>query len=50
MQKSLYGSLGLMPILIFGMFIFWFFVLVGGQISYAVQMSNTAAARSPGTT
>ncbi len=37
MQKSLYGSLGLMPILIFGMFIFWFFVLVGGQISYAVQ-------------
>jgi membrane protein len=26
-----------MPILIFGMFIFWFFVLVGGQISYAVQ-------------
>jgi membrane protein len=37
LQKSLYGSLGLMPILIFGMFIFWFFILVGGQISYAVQ-------------
>jgi membrane protein len=37
MQQSLYGSLGLMPVLIFGMFIFWFFVLVGGQISYAVQ-------------
>jgi len=37
MQQSLYGSLGLMPILIFGMFIFWFFVLVGGQISYGVQ-------------
>jgi membrane protein len=37
MQKSLYGSLGLMPILIFGLFVFWFFVLVGGQISYAVQ-------------
>lgn len=37
LQKSLYGSLGLMPILIFGMFIFWLFVLVGGQISYAVQ-------------
>jgi membrane protein len=37
MQETLYGSLGLMPILIFGMFIFWFFVLVGGQISYAVQ-------------
>ena len=37
MQKSLYGSLGLLPILMFGMFVFWFFVLVGGQISYAVQ-------------
>ena len=37
MQKSLYGSLGLLPILMFGMFIFWFFVLLGGQISYAVQ-------------
>ena len=37
MQKSLYGSLGILPILMFGMFIFWFFVLVGGQISYAVQ-------------
>jgi membrane protein len=37
MQQSLYGSLGLMPVLVFGMFIFWFFVLIGGQISYAVQ-------------
>jgi membrane protein len=37
LQKSLYGSLGILPILMAGMFIFWFFVLVGGQISYAVQ-------------
>ncbi|HZL46906.1 MAG TPA: YihY/virulence factor BrkB family protein [Opitutaceae bacterium] len=37
MQQSLYGSLGLLPILMFGMYIFWFVVLVGGQISYAVQ-------------
>jgi membrane protein len=37
MQKSLYGSLGLLPILMLGMYVFWFFVLVGGQISYAVQ-------------
>jgi membrane protein len=36
-EKSLYGSLGLLPIMMFGMFIFWFFLLVGGQISYAVQ-------------
>lgn len=37
LQKSLYGSLGMIPILMIGLYIFWFFVLVGGQISYAVQ-------------
>ena len=37
MQGNLYGSLGILPILMAGMFIFWFFLLVGGQISYAVQ-------------
>lgn len=37
LQKSLYGSLGILPILIFGLYIFWFFVLVGGQLSYALQ-------------
>src|SRR5258708_38634282 len=26
-----------MPILMIGLYIFWFFVLVGGQITYAVQ-------------
>jgi membrane protein len=36
-NKSLYGSLGIVPMLMFGLFIFWFFVLVGGQLSYAVQ-------------
>jgi membrane protein len=36
-SKSLYGSLGILPMLMFGLFIFWFFVLVGGQLSYAVQ-------------
>ncbi len=35
--KSLYGSVGLVPILMAGLYIFWFFVLVGGQITYAVQ-------------
>jgi membrane protein len=35
--KSLFGSLGIIPVLMFGLFIFWLFVLVGGQISYAVQ-------------
>jgi membrane protein len=36
-QRNLYGSLGLLPILMLGLYVFWFFVLVGGQISYAVQ-------------
>ncbi len=39
-QKSLYGSLGILPILMLGLYVFWFFVLVGGQISYAVQNAH----------
>ncbi|MBK9991732.1 MAG: YihY/virulence factor BrkB family protein [Verrucomicrobia bacterium] len=35
--RSLYGSLGMLPILMFGLYIFWLFILVGGQLSYAVQ-------------
>lgn len=35
--KSLYGSVGIVPILMAGLYIFWFFVLVGGQLTYAVQ-------------
>ena len=35
--KSLYGSVGIVPILMLGLYIFWLFVLVGGQVSYAVQ-------------
>jgi len=35
--RSLYGSLGMLPILMFGLYVFWLFILVGGQISYAVQ-------------
>jgi len=37
LTKSLYGSLGILPILMFGMYIFWLYVLIGGQISYAMQ-------------
>ena len=37
LTRSLFGSLGIIPVLMFGLFIFWIFVLVGGQISYAVQ-------------
>jgi len=36
-QRSLFGSLGILPVLLFGLYVFWFFVLVGGQLSYALQ-------------
>lgn len=35
--NSLYGSVGIVPILMVGLYVFWFFVLVGGQITYAIQ-------------
>ncbi|MBL9207523.1 MAG: YihY/virulence factor BrkB family protein [Opitutaceae bacterium] len=37
MMRSLYGSLGVGLILMFGLYFFWFFVLLGGTVSYAVQ-------------
>ncbi|HEY0966333.1 MAG TPA: YihY/virulence factor BrkB family protein [Opitutaceae bacterium] len=37
LNNSLYGSLGILPIMMFGLYIFWFFVLLGGTVSYAVQ-------------
>jgi membrane protein len=40
MTRSLYGSLGMVPVLMLGLYIFWLFVLIGGQISYAVQKTN----------
>ncbi len=36
-SESLYGSIGIVPVLMFGLFIFWLFVLLGGQISYVAQ-------------
>lgn len=36
-QRSLFGSLGILPILMFGLYVFWFFLLLGGQVSYALQ-------------
>lgn len=36
-ERSLYGSVGIVPILMLGLYVFWLFVLVGGQVSYAVQ-------------
>jgi membrane protein len=36
-SKSLYGSVAIVPILMLGLYVFWLFVLIGGQVSYAVQ-------------
>ncbi|MBC7365317.1 MAG: YihY/virulence factor BrkB family protein [Undibacterium sp.] len=37
LTKNLYGSLGILPVLMLGLYIFWLYVLIGGVISYAVQ-------------
>jgi len=37
LNKSLWGSLGIFPVLMVGLYIFWLYVLIGGQISYAIQ-------------
>ena len=35
--QSLYGSVGIILVLMFGLFLFWVFLLLGGQITYALQ-------------
>jgi membrane protein len=45
LTRSLFGPLGIIPVLMFGLYIFWLFVLVGGQISYAVQNANVRNSR-----
>ncbi len=39
-SKSLYGSLGIIPVLMLGLYIFWVFILFGGQITYSIQNVN----------
>jgi membrane protein len=36
-QKVLYGSLAIPVVLMFGLYVFWLLVLLGGQVSYAIQ-------------
>lgn len=36
-NKSLYGSVGIIPVLMIGLYVFWFFVLLGAQLTYALQ-------------
>ena len=37
LEKSLYGSLAIVPVLMLGLYIFWLYVLIGGVVSYAIQ-------------
>ena len=43
--QSLYGSVGIVPVLMLGLYFFWVFVLLGGQLSYAVQNVNFLSRR-----
>ena len=42
LTRSLYGSLGIVPVLMLGLYVFWLFVLIGCQISFAVQKTEPA--------
>lgn len=44
--KSLYGSVALPIVLMAGLYVFWFIVLVGGQITYAVQNVRYRSSRT----
>ena len=37
---NLYGSVGILPVIMIGLFVFWIFILLGAQITYAVQNVN----------
>ncbi|MFO8028186.1 MAG: YihY/virulence factor BrkB family protein [Opitutales bacterium] len=38
--NNLYGSVGIIVVLMLGLFIFWLLILLGGQITYAVQNAD----------
>jgi len=43
-KQSLYGSVGIVPILMFGLYVFWAMVLFGGMLTYAMQNANNITA------
>jgi membrane protein len=45
-SQSLFGSLSLLPVLMAGLFVFWIIVLLGGQITYAVQNVHYRSSRT----
>ena len=38
--NALYGSVGLIIVLMLGLYFFWLFILMGGQVTYAVQNAD----------
>jgi membrane protein len=38
--RSLYGSVGIIVVLMLGLYIFWLLILFGGQVTYAVQNAD----------
>lgn len=45
-SQSLFGSLSILPVLMAGLYIFWVIVLLGGQITYAVQNVHYRSSRT----
>lgn len=39
-NKSLYGSVGIIVVLMLGLYVFWLLILLGGQVTYAVQNAD----------
>lgn len=40
-QQSLLGVVGILPVLLFGLYVFWLFLLLGGQLTFAIQNVNS---------
>jgi membrane protein len=38
--RSLYGSVGIIVVLMLGLYVFWLLILLGGQITYAMQNAD----------
>jgi len=38
--NSLYGSVGIIVVLMLGLYVFWLLILLGGQVTYAVQNAD----------
>lgn len=39
-NNSLYGSVGIIVILMLGLYVFWLLILLGGQVTYAIQNAD----------